>query len=227
MASGIRARATIEDLLRVDGKAELIGGRIVHLMPTGFRPGRVAFRIAVSLNDHAEATGRGIALPDNVGYTVPELASGRRSFAPDASYYVGLYPDDAIRFVEGPPTFAVEVRSEGDYGPAAEAELAAKRADYFDAGTLVVWDVDPVARLVTSHRADSPRSPSAFRDGEEADAEPAVPGWRPALGPIFRDEPGVEKTDGGRGPASVRAATAVGPLRHPAAIDPRPGQSRA
>jgi len=187
MASGIRARATIEDLLRVDGKAELIGGRIVDLMPTGFRPGRIGGRIYRSLDDHAEATGRGVALPDNVGYTVPELSSGRRSFAPDASYYVGPSPDDAMRFIEGPPTFAVEVRSEGDYGPSAEIEMAAKRADYFEAGTLVVWDVDPVARLVTSYRADSPGSPSAFRDGEEADAEPAVPGWRPALGPIFRD----------------------------------------
>ena len=32
MASVISARATIDDLYRVDGKAELIGGRIEHLM---------------------------------------------------------------------------------------------------------------------------------------------------------------------------------------------------
>jgi hypothetical protein len=35
----------------------------------------------------------------------------------------------------------VEVRSEGDYGPRAEQELARKRADYFEAGTRAVWDV--------------------------------------------------------------------------------------
>ena len=52
-----------------------------------------------------------------------------------------------MRFIEGPPTFAVEVRSENDYGPAAEREMAAKRADYFEAGTLVVWDVDPDAEV--------------------------------------------------------------------------------
>jgi hypothetical protein len=34
--------------------------------------------------------------------------------------------------------FAVEVRSEDDYGPAAEKALAAKRADDFAAGTRVV-----------------------------------------------------------------------------------------
>jgi Uma2 family endonuclease len=47
-----------------------------------------------------------------------------------------------MKFFEGAPVFAVEVRSEGDYGPAAERELAEKRADYFAAGTLAVWDVD-------------------------------------------------------------------------------------
>ena len=46
------------------------------------------------------------------------------------------------------PTFAVEVRSEGNYGDAAEEEMAAKRADYFQAGTAVVWDVDPIAQCV-------------------------------------------------------------------------------
>ena len=48
-----------------------------------------------------------------------------------------------MKFVEGTPTLAVEVRSEEDYGPTAESEMAEKRADYFEAGTLVVWDVNP------------------------------------------------------------------------------------
>ena len=56
--------------------------------------------------------------------------------------------DEPMRFVEGAPTLAVEVRSEGDYGASAERDMAAKRADYFEAGTLVVWDVDPEAEVV-------------------------------------------------------------------------------
>ena len=40
-----------------------------------------------------------------------------------------------MKFFQGAPVFAVEVRSEGDYGPRAEREMAAKRADYFAAGT--------------------------------------------------------------------------------------------
>ena len=46
-----------------------------------------------------------------------------------------------MRFIEGSPDFAAEVRSENDYGDDAELEMAEKRADYFAAGTQVVWDV--------------------------------------------------------------------------------------
>ena len=50
--SEIRAIAS-----REPGKAELIGGRIVRLMPTGRRPNRIAFQIARSLDDFAAQTG--------------------------------------------------------------------------------------------------------------------------------------------------------------------------
>jgi Uma2 family endonuclease len=90
-----------------------------------------------------------------------------------------------MRFLEGAPTFAVEVWSENDFGGAAEAAMATKRADYFEAGTAVVWDVDPVHELVRKYRADSPEKPATFTRGQEADAEPAVPGWRLAVDRIF------------------------------------------
>jgi Uma2 family endonuclease len=84
-------------------------------------------------------------------------------------------------FIAGPPTLAVEVRSKGDYGPAAEAAMAAKRADYFEAGTLVVWDVDPLSGLILSYRSTAPDLPSSFSPGQTADAEPALPCWRVAV----------------------------------------------
>jgi Uma2 family endonuclease len=185
MSSVIQAAATLDDLKRVEGKAELIAGRIVHLMPTGYRPNQVAARIYRSLDDHAASTGRGVAFTDNMGFAIPELASGRQSFSPDASYYVGPLPQDDMDFVAGPPTFAVEVRSKGDYGDAADATLAAKRADYFEAGTQVVWDVDPRAKLISAYRAAAPGQPNVFGSGEAADAEPAVPGWRLRVDTLF------------------------------------------
>jgi Uma2 family endonuclease len=138
----------------------------------------------VSLRGHSRATRRGFVYSDGMGFVVPELPSGRESFCPDAAFYDGPPPAKPMRFVAGPPTFAVEVRSENDYGPAAEAEMAAKRRDYFEAGTEVVWDVDPLAECIHVYRKDAPDRPVTFRQGE-ADAEPAVAGWRVSLDWIF------------------------------------------
>ena len=81
-------RANLDDLMKVDGQAELIGGRIVHQMAAGYLPSLVAARILRSLDDHAEATGRGMVFTSTLGFAVPELPSGE-SFSPDASYYLG------------------------------------------------------------------------------------------------------------------------------------------
>jgi Uma2 family endonuclease len=176
----------LDDLLKVDGKAELIGGRIIRFMPSGHAPGRAALKIVIALEAYSQQTGRGIAYADGVGFAIrPPLTGGRQSFCPDASYNFGPAPSNPMRFIEGAPEFAIEVRSETDYGRAAEAEMAAKRADYFEAGSKVVWDVDPEAKEVRSYRADSPSQPLVFRSGDIADAEPALPGWRMAVNEVF------------------------------------------
>jgi Uma2 family endonuclease len=171
-----KPRATAADLASYDGKAELIGGKVEPLMATGYRPGIVAGRIFRRLADHVDSLGRGVAFGDNVVFLVPELSTGRESFSPDVAYYSGHPPADEMKFVPGPPDFAVEVRSDGDYGPAAELALAEKRAEYFEAGTRVVWDVDPVARVVRSYRSGKAAA-ETFGAGTQANAEPAVPGW--------------------------------------------------
>jgi Uma2 family endonuclease len=120
-----------------------------------------------------------------VGYAVPELPSGRQSFSPDASYHVGPRPANRMRFIEGAPVFAVEVQSENEYGNDAEADMNDKRADYFAAGTLVVWDVDPEAETVTVYRSTTPTEPIVYHRGQTAEAEPAVPGWTLAVDEIL------------------------------------------
>lgn len=180
-------RATLADLHRFDGRAELIDGRLVELPMSGFGPSRIASWVFLALQAHLDAGRvRGYAFPEGLDYAVPRLRSGRESFRPDASFYAGPPPEDMMEFVPGPPTFAVEVRSKDDYGPAAERDMAAKRADYFEAGTLVVWDVDPEEELVRVYRNGEARTPAAvFRCGDTADAEPAVPGWRMSVDTVF------------------------------------------
>jgi Uma2 family endonuclease len=151
------------------------------MSPTGDLPARAGFKIAISLNP-MEGKIFGRAYPDNVGYKVN--LPNRDSFSPDASFYVGKAT--AMRFLEGAPIFAVEVRSENDYGPNAEVAMAKKRADYFAAGTLVVWDVDLLnPDVIKSYDANDPDKPKVFGRGDVADAEPAMPGWRISVAELF------------------------------------------
>jgi hypothetical protein len=53
------------------------------------------------------------------------------------------------------------------------------------AGTLVVWDVDPLAETVTCYRSESPTAAGIFRRGDVADGEPALPGGLRALDDNF------------------------------------------
>lgn len=176
--------ATIEDLYRVpeDGKAEIVNGELVLMSPTGGVPGRASGAIYISLHDYERRVGGGYAFPDNVGFIVN--LPNRRSFSPDAAFYKGELRGGL--FLEGAPIFAVEVRSAEDYGPAAERRMAAKRADYFAAGTLVVWDVDVLReKLVRVYHSSAPDNPTIYRTGEIAEAEPALTGWTMAVDEIF------------------------------------------
>jgi Uma2 family endonuclease len=172
-----RAEASLADLYRVpeNGKAELVRGELVLMSPTGGVPGRAAGRIYRSLDDYERESGGGYAFPDNVGFVVD--LPDRRSFSPDAAFWVGELPAGG-QFLTGAPLFAVEVRSENDYGPEAELALARKRADYFAAGTQVVWDVDVLRDgEIRVYRSAHPHQPDIFRRGQRADAEPSLRGW--------------------------------------------------
>jgi Uma2 family endonuclease len=178
----IRRTATIDDLLETEGKAELVRGEIKYMPPAGDEPSSASNAIAASLRVFMLAHGGGRAYGDGAGFLVN--LPDRRSFSPDAAWYTG--PRSGLRFLPEAPVFAAEIRSENDYGPAAEEEMAAKRADYFAAGTLVVWDVDlRSAEVVRVYRAESPLQPVIFHRGQIADAEPAVPGWRMPVDELF------------------------------------------
>lgn len=179
-----KVEATIEDLYKIDGKAEIVNGEIVLMSPTGGEPNYAAGEIFVSLRAYAKRIKSGYAVSDNAAFTVN--LPNRKSFSPDAALYIGHM---TMKFFEGAPVFAVEVRSEGDYGPKAERKMAEKRADYFAAGTQVVWDVELLSDdVVRVFRANEPDKPTVYRRGQMAEAEPAVPGWTMPVDALFPEE---------------------------------------
>jgi Uma2 family endonuclease len=180
-----KVEATIEDLYKVEGKAELVNGEIILMSPTGYLPNYAAGEIFSSLRVYSKRTKHGRVVTDNCTFVVN--LQHRRSFSPDAGFFVGEDPE--MNFFDGAPLFAVEVRSKGDYGPRAEREMSKKRADYFAAGTLVVWDVDLLgADVVRVYRASDPEIATIYHRGESAEANPAVPGWTMPVDKLFPEE---------------------------------------
>ena len=180
----VKVRATIEDLYKVPDnfKMEIVDGEVRLMSPTGDLPNRAGGAIYVSLRLFEPKVTGGRAYSDNAGFRVnlPQ----RESFSPAAAFHIGA--STGMSFLEGAPVFAVEVRSEGDYGAAAGEKIAQKRADYFATGTLVVWDVDLLSDdVVKVYRASDPENPTIYRRGDLAEAEPAVPGWSIPVDALF------------------------------------------
>jgi Uma2 family endonuclease len=172
--------ATLEDLYREEGKAELVDGQLVLMSPGGDFHGYASTSISTSLRIFERAHGGGRAYGDGTTF----VPNSRRTFSPDAAWFVG--PSSRTKVIAGVPVFVAEVRSEDDYGPVAERRMAAKRADYFAAGSKVVWDVDVNREgVVRVYRADAPERPTLYRRGEVAEAEPAVPGWTMPVDELF------------------------------------------
>jgi Uma2 family endonuclease len=174
--------ATVDDLSRTKLKAEISNGELLVIGPSGHRPARAAGKILISLHMHMERHGGGEAFGARLAYILD--LPNRLAICPDVSWYTG--PSADAGYPRGAPVFAVEVRDWIDHGDEAERRMAAKRADYFAAGTLVVWDVDVLREnLIRAYRANDPEHPTVYRGGEPADAEPAVPGWRFPVDELF------------------------------------------
>lgn len=177
-----KVQATIQDLYNTSEKAEIVNGELQVMPPTGGAPGYAGDEIFAALYAFAKQTREGRVVSDNKAFRVN--LPNHASFSPDAAFYIGV--DPGMKFYEGAPLFAVEVSSEGDYGPKAERAISEKRRDYLAAGTQVVWDVDLLSRdIIKVYRATAPDTSMIYRFGDIAEAEPAVPGWRMPVADLF------------------------------------------
>src|SRR5205085_11111794 len=116
-----KIRATVEDLYGVpdNAKAEIVNGEVLLMSPTGDLPNRAAGAIYISLRQYEPKVKGGRAYSDNAGFKVN--LPRRESFSPDAAFHTGK--PTGMKFLEGAPVFAVEVRSAGDYGRSEERRV--------------------------------------------------------------------------------------------------------
>lgn len=87
-------------------------------------------------------------------------------------------PDNAF-LLEGAPILAVEILSPSD----THERVVEKIQEYLDAGTALVWIVDPDLRTVTVHRPGE--EPQLFNAKQVIGDEPILPGLRLAIADLF------------------------------------------
>lgn len=158
---------------------ELASGALQVSEPPGGVHGLLAARLSYRLHGFVQARGLGVVLVE-AGYVLrrnPDTVRG-----PDVSFVstATLRPDQIPKtFIPCAPDLAVEILSPED----RRAHIAEKVADYLDAGTKLVWVIDPSERQLIVHRPDRPPRVAAAQDS--LDGEDVLPGFRWPLTELF------------------------------------------
>ena len=149
-ADSVSHLLTAEELEQVDipGKStELVHGRLLVREPPSTRHGSVAARLTYLLGDHVYRRQLGLVFQES-GFKIGSNPDTVR--APDLAF-VGLANADRIPrrgYADFAPDFVAEVVSPND----RPGELLAKVGQWLDAGTKLVWVIDPArseARVYT------------------------------------------------------------------------------
>ncbi len=156
-------------------RTELVRGRLVIREPSTLRHGDVTARTVTAISNYLEENPIGRAYTADPGFTLERNPDTVR--APDVAYI----SQDRIPTAEVPgfdelaPDLAVEVRSPGDRTRA----LQRKVRQWLDAGTRLVWLIDPAKGTAHVFRRDG--TDSALARDDALDGEDVLPGFRVAL----------------------------------------------
>ncbi len=175
--------ATERDAIRVNERkaalCELVDGVLVE-KGMGYAQSVLAVFLARLLDEYAEARGLG-AVSGADGYLrllpgllrAPAVAFTRWERLPEGT------PPNLAPVPDVAPDLVVEVLSDSN----TEREMARKREEYFKAGVLVVWEVDPRRRTVAIHRSGA--APRTLASGDVLDTGDVLPGFQVAVDRLF------------------------------------------
>jgi Uma2 family endonuclease len=173
---------TADDLLHLDlpGKrTELVRGRLLVSEPPGYWHGRVTADLFVAVANFAKAHNLGRVLASETGFKLRHDPDTVR--AADVSFVArDRLPDPPpLGYAEMAPDLAVEVLSPSD----RPGRVLAKVGDWLEAGSRLVWVVDPLRREARVYRADGSES-LVMHDGV-LDGEGVLPGFSCPLASIL------------------------------------------
>ena len=161
-------------------RCELIAGELRKMSPAGWKHGLIAARLHLLLGRYVDDHGLGVLFEGDTGFLLASDPDTVR--APDVAFIcrerlAAEKPTEA--FWPGPPDLAVEVNSPGD----TAHEVDDKVKGWLDAGTRMVWVIDPKRRSVTVYR--SAARVIVLTENDELSGEDVVEGFHCVVGDLF------------------------------------------
>ncbi len=162
-----------------DKRVELVRGGLVVREPAGSTHGLVAMSLGAELAVYAKRTGAGGVFAAETGFKLAINPDTVR--ASDVAFVTRdrMPPLGTIGFPALAPDLVVEVLSPDD----RPGEVLAKVADWLNAGTRLVWVIDPERRLARVYRQDG--SEAVVTADGTLDGEDVLPGFSCSLASIL------------------------------------------
>jgi len=174
---------TAEDLEQIrlpDKRTELVHGRLVVREPPSTEHGRIQANLAYFVTDHVRRNELGAVFGQDTGFRItsqpdtvrgPDLAFVSRERAAELPRrgYATLAPD-----------FVAEILSPDD----RPGEYLAKVAQWLEAGTRLIWVIDPQRAEARVYRSDG--SLTIIGDDALLDGEAVLPGFSCPLTEVLR-----------------------------------------
>ena len=139
---------TAEEFLENDMSGyEYATGELIPMSPATRRHGKISINIIRYLDRYVYENGLGELYTAETIFEV-----GDRRMKPDVAFVSTEHLDvDEDKTFPIPPDLAVEVLSPTD----AHYRVVRKALDYLEAGTRLVWVLDPVAKIVMVYRSEN------------------------------------------------------------------------
>lgn len=158
-----------------DKRTELVRGRLVVREPAKRFHGKVAARVLIEIGIYLNQHPIGSVCAAETGFTLARRPDTVR--APDVAYIrADREPtEELVGFDELAPDLVVEVLSAGD----RTGMVRTKVRHWLQAGTLLVWLIDPrrgSAHVFRADGSDTPLTSADFLDGEHV-----LPGFRTSV----------------------------------------------
>ena len=194
--------ATVADMERVrretDRLCEILDGTLVEKAVSWFAS-QVAMELVGILQPwlkaHLDAEGRRrgyLAGPDGFFRLEGEAMVTPRLRAPDVSY-LDRHRFPGGRFPRtGYPTVSPDLVVEVLFPSNTAGEMRQKRANFFAAGTVRIWQIDPIAETAEMFDPADPDAAVPVPADGTLDAGPALPGFAVRLADLFTERDGAE-----------------------------------